>query len=53
MKFYLPILPGAEYVSLCDQAYASLGAGMLPLLQEPTVTSIATRLAVSPGQAGI
>ena len=36
-----------------DQAYASLGAGLLPLLQEPTIVSIATKLAVSPGQAGI
>ena len=36
-----------------DQAYASLGAGLLPLLQEPTIVSIAAKLAVSPGQVRI
>jgi len=51
-----PYLPAREVRAICRenrivfQAYASLGAGMLPLLQEPTVTSIAARLAVSPGQ---
>ena len=34
----------------CEQAYASLGAGLLPLLEDSTITSIATRLAVTPGQ---
>ena len=37
----------------CKQAYASLGAGLLPLLQDPTITSIAARLAVTPGQVEI
>jgi len=51
-----PYLPASEVRAICRengivfQAYASLGAGMLPLLQDPTITSIAARLAVTPGQ---
>jgi len=51
-----PYLPAREVRAICRengivfQAYASLGAGLLPLLQDPTITSIAARLAVTPGQ---
>lgn len=51
-----PYLPAREVRSICKeneivfQAYASLGAGLLPLLEDSTITSIATRLAVTPGQ---
>jgi len=51
-----PYLPAREVRSICRengivfQAYASLGAGLLPLLKESTITSIAARHAVTPGQ---
>merc|ERR550517_775259 len=51
-----PYLPAREVRAICRKngivfrAYASLGAGLLPLLQDSTITSIAARLAVTPGQ---
>jgi len=51
-----PYLPAREVRAICRengivfQAYASLGAGLLPLLQDSTITSIAARHAVTPGQ---
>ena len=51
-----PYLPARQVRAVCKengivfQAYASLGAGMLPLLNDSTITSIASRLSVSPGQ---
>jgi len=51
-----PYLPAKEVRAICKQngivfqAYASLGAGLLPLLEDSTIKSLADKHNVTPGQ---